>query len=275
MTSDQLRDSRYEFAVTNKLPARYKAIMSQTYAHSDDEYNEEHKVHIITTLGYRSSNANKFMRRYDALMARSSTISGKTPQGRVRKLPKVPQLSQFKSPPVQLPLDFYDPQWYNGLSATQKEKLVKHTQVALLPDAAKSFIPAPHTHPDEKISGQKFNAKYHERLSMPYIINTCEDESEGDAEGPVARGDQGIHEEDMEDSIDLEAASEGSDAEDKAANNPFYEDGEYGDLYNEESDGEWDGEKEDEDEDDESDSESTGKGEDEQMRESEEDEGEL
>lgn len=157
-------------------------------------------------------------------MERSANLGGKTAQLRLRRLPREPQVSKSKAPPVQLPLDFYHPRWYNGLSAHDKEKYVKHTQVAFLPNAAESFIPPPHTHPDEKLSGAKFNKKYYDQLKSPYQLNTPGEE-EDDAEGPVGRGDQGNHEEEMEDSIDLEAISEGSDEEDKAANSKFFQTG--------------------------------------------------
>lgn len=93
----------------------------------------------------------------EGYMARSTATAGKAAQQRVLKLPREPQPSKMKAPPIQLPLDFYNPKWYNGLTATQKEKFVKNNQVAFLPNAAQSFIPAPNTHPDENISGLKFN----------------------------------------------------------------------------------------------------------------------
>lgn len=223
----------------------------QTYAHSDDEYDEGNKVYVIKTLDYRSNNGSKFIRRLEAWMDRSMKTSGSAAQKRVRKLPRVPQQSKLKSPPVQLPLDFYDPKWYNALTASQKEKFVKNSQVALLPNAAQSLIPAPNTHPDEKISGLKFNKKYYDKLKLPYHINTAGDDSDEDSSGPLTRGDQTNHDEEMNDSIDLEGTSEGSDDEDKAANDLFYEDGDFGELYDEEEeeeDGDWgSSEKEDED----------------------------
>ncbi|KAG0150483.1 hypothetical protein CROQUDRAFT_668583 [Cronartium quercuum f. sp. fusiforme G11] len=83
------------------------------------------------------------------------------------------------------------------------------------------------------MNGCDFNKKYYDRLSMPYHINKCA--------------------EDMGDSIDLTAPSEGSDAEDRAANvaNMYFTQGNFGDLYDQESD---DGDytpEDDEDEDEE------------------------
>ncbi|KAG0142906.1 hypothetical protein CROQUDRAFT_96972 [Cronartium quercuum f. sp. fusiforme G11] len=69
----------------------------------------------------------------------------------------MPVPSKFKTPPIQLPLNYYNPHWFNDLAPSQKEQYVKHTQVALLPNAAEAFIPAPNTHPAEKMSGHDFN----------------------------------------------------------------------------------------------------------------------
>lgn len=224
--------------------------MQQAYAHSDNEYDKDNKLYVIKTLPYRGKNTGKWIRRLEAWMNRGSNTSGKAAQGRLRKLPRAPQPSRFKAPPVQLPLDYYCHQWYNGLSAVEKEKYVKHTQVALLPDASQSFIPPPNTHPDEKLSGVKFNKKYYDQIKARYHIHTPKIDDDADSEGPVARGDQINHAEEMEDSIDLEAASEGSDEEDKAANSLFFEEGEFGDVYSsdEEEDGDWVADKADESE---------------------------
>lgn len=236
--------------VANRLPERYKAVLQQAYAHSDDEYDEEEKVYVINTLDHRSGNTGKWIRRLEAWMERSAKLGGKTNQLRVRKLPRVPQPSKSKAPPVQLPLDYYNPRWYNRMSATDKEKFVKHTQVAFLPDAAESFIPPPNTHPDEKLSSAKFNKKYYDQLRTPYHIHTPADDNSTNTDRPVGRGDQSIHEEDMEDSIDLEAISEGSDEEDKRATSKFFESGEFGDIYDdEEEDQDWNNQNESEEED--------------------------
>lgn len=68
----------------------------------------------------------------------------------------------------------------------------------------------------------------------------------------MARGDRANHHEELDYSIDLEAISEGSDEEDKAANSFFFKEGEYGDLYkgeeDEEEDEDWKGNEDGSDE---------------------------
>lgn len=243
------------FASQNNFPRRYKLILEQPYAHSDDELDPELKVHVIKTLEYRSANANKFFRRLDAMMDRVAITSGKTTQRQPRLLPMVPVPSKLQTPPTQLPIDYYSAKWYNALTPSQKEKIVKHNQVALLPDAGDSFIPAPNTHPAEKLNGRDFNKKYHLRLTLPYQINAPAGDSDSEAEDGPAFHNKPLHQVDMSDSIDLQAPSEGSDAEDRAAvNNLFFASGDYGQLYDQDSeDGDWtpddfiDGDDEEED----------------------------
>lgn len=234
----QLAETRMAFAQKNNFSRRYKNILAQPYAHSDDELDTDYNVFQIKTLEYLSSNANKFFRRVDAMMACSLAISGKVSQLQPRKLPKDPIASTHKTPPNQLPIDYYNPRWFNNLTPSQQEEYVNHTQVALLPNATESFIPAPNTHPAEKLSGCDFNKKYHEQLIVPYEINTCAGDSEEEGNDGLRFGNKHVNEEDMSNSIDLMAPSDGSDEEDKAAaDNPYFEDGDFRELYEESEDG--------------------------------------
>lgn len=229
-----------DFGKKHNLPKRYQLFLSQPPAHSDDELDVENGVYIIKTLPFRSANANKFFRRLDSMMARVHNASGKSPAKAPRLLPTEPQPSRFPTPPTQLPLDYYKPSWFNSLAPSQKEELVKINQVGLLPNAAESLIPPPNTHPAESLSGRDFNKKYYDRLSVPYTLHTPAGDSDDDAGDGTSFTNRPVHEEDMEDSIDLEAPSEGSDAEDKAINKKYFASGDYGDLYEESSkDGDW------------------------------------
>ncbi|EGG09919.1 uncharacterized protein MELLADRAFT_55276 [Melampsora larici-populina 98AG31] len=81
--------------------------------------------------------------------------------------------------------------------------------------------------------GRDFNKKYYDRLSSPYQINSPAGDSDSDdGDGPLY-ANRPVHEEDMSDSIDLMAPSEGSDAEDKAINKLYFTSGDFGDLYEE------------------------------------------
>ncbi|KAH9824072.1 hypothetical protein DFH28DRAFT_879268 [Melampsora americana] len=88
------------------------------------------------------------------------------------------------------------------------------------------------------MNGRDFNKKFYDRLSTAYHINKCTGDEEEDFDDGAAFANRPLHEEDMVDSIDLTCPSEGSDAEDKAANvaNMYFTQGDFGDLYDGESD---------------------------------------
>ncbi|KAG0144706.1 hypothetical protein CROQUDRAFT_708506 [Cronartium quercuum f. sp. fusiforme G11] len=103
-----------------KFPPRYRKVCSDVLAHSDDEFNAEKKVYVIKSLPYHSKNANKFFRRLDVEILKEEEINGKTSRKRIRKLPKIPAVSEFKRAPKNLPIDFYNLNWFKELPPTQK-----------------------------------------------------------------------------------------------------------------------------------------------------------
>ncbi|KAG0138940.1 hypothetical protein CROQUDRAFT_102541 [Cronartium quercuum f. sp. fusiforme G11] len=50
-------------------------------------------------------------------------------------------MSDFLTPPTQLPINFYSPAWFNKLPPGQKEEVANSHLVALLPNAAESLLP--------------------------------------------------------------------------------------------------------------------------------------
>lgn len=148
-------------------------------------------------------------------MLKESEISGKANRRRLRKLPKIPVPSEFKRAPKGLPINFYDPSWFNQVPFDQKRIIANSQQVAFLPNAALSLCPV--RHPDEKLGDTQFTGKYRDILVEAYHLS---DEEEG-----------GFDEEDGSDSdtsINLEAASNGTGESEES---DMYDEGEYGDLY--------------------------------------------
>lgn len=182
---DRLRDARLKFALEQRLPKRYQAIISDTCAHSDDEYNSKKGVYDIKTLPFRSENATKFFRRLDAAMLKADGFKGKRVQRRKRLPPKPPQDTIFPKPPKGLPLDFYDPDWFNDLLPQQKLEFADTRKVAFLPDADKSLMGKQLA--IEKLSDKQFVNKFFDQISKPYdltheIENFDEDDGETDNE---------------------------------------------------------------------------------------------
>ncbi|KAG0139063.1 hypothetical protein CROQUDRAFT_55309, partial [Cronartium quercuum f. sp. fusiforme G11] len=219
---ERLRDQRVDFLKRHKskFPPRYQILCEDTLAHSDDEFDPEKKVRIIKTLAYRSKNASKFFRRLDVEIAKEAQIiknaAKKTP--RVLPMEKIP--SEFTRAPINLPIDFYAPKWFKALGPGQRRLVVNAQQVCFLPNAAKSLLP--NRHPDEFLSNVKFSAKYLDVLSEAYEISD-------DKEGNVEDDEEDIIDEDE----DLNSDDGGVDEEEEEE---FYAEGEYGNLYDDDSD---------------------------------------
>ncbi|KAG0139089.1 hypothetical protein CROQUDRAFT_102216, partial [Cronartium quercuum f. sp. fusiforme G11] len=172
-------------------------------------------------LGYRSKNANKFFRRLDVEMLKEAEVSGKASRRRIRKLPRIPIPSTFKKAPKNLPVDFYDPEWFNQLAPGQKRLIADVKQVAFLPNAAQSLLPV--HHPDEQLGDTLFAGKYLDVILEAYDLSEDDGgEFEGDGEEDFDNSDI---------SIDLEKESEGSTSEEES---DCFSEGDYGDLYDDE-----------------------------------------
>lgn len=155
-------------------------------------------------------------------MMKEASINGKNSRRRVRKLPKQAIPSTFNKAPKNLPINFYNPKWFNGLQSGQKRLVANCEAVAFLPNAAQSLLPI--RHPDEKIGDNAFNGKYLDILKEAYDMS---DEEENGF-------DEGEEESDGDTSIDLEAESDGAEDEEEE-DSDVYDEGDYGDLYEDKS----------------------------------------
>lgn len=155
-------------------------------------------------------------------MLKEAETSGKTARRRIRKLPKVLVLSEFKRPPKNLSIDYYDPSWFNQLLPDQKRSIANIDTVTFLPNAAQSLSAV--LHPDEKLGDKVFAGKYCDILVEPYELSDEEEDFED-------------HDKDSgsDTSIDLEAESDGEDEDEDESD--AYSEGNYGDLYEDKGEG--------------------------------------
>jgi hypothetical protein len=86
---------------------------------------------------------------------------------RTRVLP-APQLTMFPKAPKRLPLDSYDPKWFNALKSSMKDVVTNIKQVAFLPDVSESFFIAREEH--EKLSDKDFSDIYFAELTASYNL---------------------------------------------------------------------------------------------------------
>ncbi|MBW0586342.1 hypothetical protein O181_126057, partial [Austropuccinia psidii MF-1] len=206
-----LCNCRLDYAIANKLPKRYCKLIEEIGAHSDDEIGGKNgDVYAIRTLCYRSRKANIFFCKLDEAMASSEANQGAVSRRRTRVLPRVPIPSKNIAAPKGLPMDFYKLKWYKALNPMEKRTYPDQKNVAFLPNA-EELLQAKR-HPNKKCSDKQFNELYRDEVLKVFEIS---DEENFAVEG----------EEDKEnnDSIDLEAPSEGDDDEEEG----FFVPGEY------------------------------------------------
>ncbi|KNZ47286.1 hypothetical protein VP01_6543g1, partial [Puccinia sorghi] len=107
--------------------------------------------------------------------------------------------SIFPKPPKGLPLDFYDPNWFNNLLLQQRIDVADTRQVALLPDASQSLLGK--QVPSKKFTDKQFNLKFFDQLSARYDlthkIKSYDDNKEKDDEDNGSYGGKEIDLENM------------------------------------------------------------------------------
>ncbi|KAI9612947.1 hypothetical protein H4Q26_010216 [Puccinia striiformis f. sp. tritici PST-130] len=232
----RLRKARVSFAKNHNLPKRYKRVLADLSAHSDDEYNDQHSCYIIKTVAFRSANANKFFRRLDEEMKKE--YEGPRDQRRIRRVPDVPQPSIFKALPKQLPLDFFDPTWFNNSMASRKRKAADVMSAAFLPDADKSLLGT--VQAIESMTDEDFNEKYLLKCQKLYDITHAfyisEDEEEdidnddGESEVLVLGESRNTSDEDNLDDEDMDYDDANEQVEDQdGGNDERNEDEDHGD----------------------------------------------
>ncbi|MBW0472341.1 hypothetical protein O181_012056 [Austropuccinia psidii MF-1] len=144
-------------------------ILANPDAHSEDEYNPIKYIYIIKQMECWSDNVNVFLCRVDEGILKAEEASGKCSQRHEHNLPEPGEASIRKTVPNKLPIDFYNPDWFNNYKAGQKRQFSDVHQVALFPDASKCLFVK--QHPDERLSNKQFTQKYRDQILEPYNIS--------------------------------------------------------------------------------------------------------
>ncbi|MBW0501188.1 hypothetical protein O181_040903 [Austropuccinia psidii MF-1] len=231
---ERLREKQVKFAVANDLPNRYKRIIENLLAHSDDEPNEWDEF-VVNTLPYRSNSADIFFRRLDEQMRALDIARGVKSRSQKRLFPKIPEMTNLSKAPTGLPLDFYSRKWLVSLPINQQRMTVDTSSVAFLPDPMQSLWPPQNRFDDprESWSDRKFGKSFLEDRMKTYGSDEKEVESEGgledDSESEEVEG--GV--------IDLEATSPEDSGEDA-----YVKDDDWAKLYRDEDDDDFEPETE-------------------------------
>ncbi|MBW0565571.1 hypothetical protein O181_105286 [Austropuccinia psidii MF-1] len=91
------------------------------------------------------------MRRVDEEIAKAKHPDGKGATKHECHIPEYSDAMVTKSIPKGLPINFYNPDWFNDCTAGQKRN-ADPFKYASLPDASKSLLGKPH--PDERLNNK-------------------------------------------------------------------------------------------------------------------------
>ncbi|MBW0504954.1 hypothetical protein O181_044669 [Austropuccinia psidii MF-1] len=170
-----------KFGVANNFPKQYLKILSETDAHSEDEYILKN-TYKINKLDFRSQKANIFMRRVAEEIDKEELIEGKQSKRQNQIKIDSPNVSTNSQPPKGLQIDFYDPTWFNNCPIGKKKILADAFKVSFLPNASQSIRGV--QHPDERLSHQNFTEKYWEinteKYDLSHEIAREDEDSESD-----------------------------------------------------------------------------------------------
>ncbi|MBW0525314.1 hypothetical protein O181_065029 [Austropuccinia psidii MF-1] len=193
----ELCDWRYKFLVAHNYAKRYQIIASDVNAHSDYEYNAKARVYVIKPLAYQSENATAFFRRLDCKIKDVEAMMGRRFNQRIRRRPKIPIIPRFKKTPKNVPIDLYQPEWFNDRDHSEKLMAANLSEVSFVP--VKDLPPKRKQHPDESLGDISFNYKYWDLTIKEYKIEPRTPESsERDSDAGDLSDDE---------SVDLDAAN--------------------------------------------------------------------
>ncbi|KAJ2911517.1 hypothetical protein MD484_g8895, partial [Candolleomyces efflorescens] len=175
----RLAKARQKFLELNGYPQRYLSL-ANAKATSDDEKDPDgtivngRPVFFIKTRPERSVEATRFFRILDAKREREARLDpSRRWKERIRQEPEVPVETQFLSIPLGMPIDYFDPGFFNELQPKLQAKAT-NLSLALLPNIEDSLTGCS----DEILSDEDFTAKYSADVFPKYnVVEEPEDDS--------------------------------------------------------------------------------------------------
>ncbi|MBW0483941.1 hypothetical protein O181_023656 [Austropuccinia psidii MF-1] len=145
----RLKNLHYTFGVSQKFPRHYLKILESVDSNSDDECIPGSNKYHIKTLECQSNNSNEPL----------NSVCTRVPKG--------------------LPINFWDPSWFNSHSAGHNTLISYAFNIAFLPDASQFLRGI--QHPNERLGDKKFTNKYWDQvLDHYYILHVIPNEEELD-----------------------------------------------------------------------------------------------
>jgi hypothetical protein len=137
---------------------------------NDESIPENKRKYIIKTRPERSQQLELWIRMLDKLRKQTDEMLGKRKKERIRVLPSVPQPTLFPALPTNMPIDYFNPDFFNIQQPTTRRRMAgpgKSVTVALLPDVTQSF-----THSKlERLTDEEFLMQLGDEILKKYDLS--------------------------------------------------------------------------------------------------------
>ncbi|KNZ44357.1 hypothetical protein VP01_923g3 [Puccinia sorghi] len=157
-----------------------KKIISDIHSHSNDEYSSKHQKYFIKNLPFHSETSNNFFRCLDKVMKNTNIAQGKSSNQSHQVPPTKHIMTLFPRVPNNIPLDFYNPEWFNDLQPNVRDLVANTNSVAFLPKSSEMLQGT--RNPDEKLRYKKFSENYWAQTTtkydLKYLIEDNQDNSD-------------------------------------------------------------------------------------------------
>ena len=184
---------------------RYQKVIHPK-ATSDDEADttgvkvNHQTVHWIKRRPERSAAAESFIRRLDELREQSARYSSKKKWNeRPRRVPSTGQnVSTFLKLPENMPIDYFDPSFYNNLLPRLRFSIAE-PYIVFLPDGQAPLAGVA----DETLTKNRFNKKYGPDVLSRYKLVTEDDFADEDDEDDEDEMDYDVEEDEVDNQDDI------------------------------------------------------------------------
>ncbi len=159
-----------KFLEENNYPGRYRALVDPK-ATSDDEYDPIQKAWVVKRRPERSVKANQWVRKLDKVRRESiEQHPTRKWRERLRIVPTKQEDSPFVATPDDMPIDYFDPAFFNGLQPKTRNRIAT-TRVAFLDDMKNTFTWCA----EERMSDKEFFKRFaKDRLSLYDMVHDDE-----------------------------------------------------------------------------------------------------
>ncbi|KAF7336360.1 hypothetical protein MVEN_02184500 [Mycena venus] len=184
----RLHGLRADYLKNAKVPKGLKLLFS-VKATSDDESTSTGRPQALA-CAERSQSANQVIRAVEGLMMQDLLDDGKTRAANNRKRRLVPAFGQrnpgyFQEVPKEMPIQYYDPDWFNNRPPQARAKIAPKLIVVFAPGSTDFF-----SHRGENaLSVEQLTEKYGKTVFDNYDLDFGEADAKAGSKGVVETSD--------------------------------------------------------------------------------------